>query len=59
MESPEEDEEENAEEDEDNEDEESRSSSLDENLEKKFKQFLNTPEGIAAVLVCVLVAVIF
>lgn len=33
------------------EDEESGSSSLDEGLEKRFRQYLRTPEGIAAVLV--------
>lgn len=33
------------------EDEENGSSSLNENLEKQFRQYLRTPEGIAAVLV--------
>lgn len=36
---------------EEEEDEESGSSSLDEGLEKRFRQYLRTPEGIAAVLV--------
>jgi hypothetical protein len=52
----EDDENEDEEEDEDDEDsieedEESGGSSLDETLEKKFKEFLRTPEGIEAMLV--------
>lgn len=45
------DEDEDDEEDGEEEDEESGSSSLDEGLEKRFRQYLRTPEGIAAVLV--------